>query len=322
MNSIPVLIHHETGEKKQKGGGQNQKYLYYTIKQAEKEGNQVILFGDEHNRNWCSNWYDASTLESERWSEFEEVFENMSTYPISWAKGIFKRFFIIEEYLKDKNIDQFVLLDSDVLVYVNFSDMFCNCDFDLAYCEPYNQDFNLKDGKNMRMVANVGVSYWKKSALTEFIDFCIQNYRNRNSLLEKKWCIHQREGYAGGVNEMTLVYLWVHTSKKLKYKNLCVEQNGRAFMHNYLTEVNYLDEEFVVNSYLGYKKIEFQNGMPIGIRKKDGRSVIFYNIHLVGDSKRLEKEFFKKQKITYRSMVLEYIYATRNWLAKIVKKLI
>lgn len=322
MNNIPVLIHHETGEKKQKGGEKNQKYLYYTIKQAEKEGNQVVLFGDEYNRDWCSNWYDASTLESERWKEFEQVFENMSTYPTSWAKGIFKRFFIIEEYLKDKDIDKFILLDSDVLVYLNFSEMFRDCDLDLAYCEPYNQDFNVKDGKNMRMVANVGVSYWTKNALSQFIDFCIQSYRNKNDLLEKKWHIHQREGYAGGVNEMTLVYLWVHTSKNLKYKNLCVEQDGRAFMHNYLTEVNYFDKEFIANSYLGYKKVKIQNGMPIGIRKKDGSQVIFYNIHFVGDSKRLEKDFYEKQRITCRSIMLEYIYATRNWMAKIVKKVI
>ena len=46
---IPVIVHHETGEKPQTGGKKNQEYLRYCIAQAKKYNEKVVLLGDQYN---------------------------------------------------------------------------------------------------------------------------------------------------------------------------------------------------------------------------------------------------------------------------------
>ena len=43
---IPVMVHHETGEKAQAAGKKNQEYLKYCIAQAKKYNEKVVLLGD------------------------------------------------------------------------------------------------------------------------------------------------------------------------------------------------------------------------------------------------------------------------------------
>ena len=48
---IPVMVHHETGEKAQAAGKKNQEYLKYCIAQAKKYNEKVVLLGDEYNKS-------------------------------------------------------------------------------------------------------------------------------------------------------------------------------------------------------------------------------------------------------------------------------
>lgn len=119
---IPVLVHHETGEKKQSGGKKNQEYLRYCIAQAKKYNEKVVLLGDNYNKAWCDDWHDANDFITDKWKEFHAVFENLSPYPDAWAEGIFKRFFLFLEYLERNNYEDCVIIDSDVLLYLNVSE--------------------------------------------------------------------------------------------------------------------------------------------------------------------------------------------------------
>ena len=96
---IPVIVHHETGEKPQTGGKKNQEYLRYCIAQAKKYNEKVVLLGDQYNKDWCDDWHDANDFITDKWKEFHSVFKNLSPYPQAWAEGIFRRFFLILEYL-------------------------------------------------------------------------------------------------------------------------------------------------------------------------------------------------------------------------------
>ena len=59
---IPVIVHHETGEKPQTGGKKNQEYLRYCIAQAKKYNEKVVLLGDQYNKDWCDDWHDATVF--------------------------------------------------------------------------------------------------------------------------------------------------------------------------------------------------------------------------------------------------------------------
>ena len=76
---IPVMVHHETGEKAQAAGKKNQEYLKYCIAQAKKYNEKVVLLGDEYNKAWCDDWHNANDFITEKWTKFHAVFENLST---------------------------------------------------------------------------------------------------------------------------------------------------------------------------------------------------------------------------------------------------
>jgi hypothetical protein len=75
---IPVMVHHETGEKAQAAGKKNQEYLKYCIAQAKKYNEKVVLLGDEYNKAWCDDWHNANDFITEKWTKFHAVFENLS----------------------------------------------------------------------------------------------------------------------------------------------------------------------------------------------------------------------------------------------------
>ena len=85
---IPVIVHHETGEKPQTGGKKNQEYLRYCIAQAKKYNEKVVLLGDQYNKDWCDDWHDANDFITDKWKEFHSVFKNLSPYPQAWAERL------------------------------------------------------------------------------------------------------------------------------------------------------------------------------------------------------------------------------------------
>lgn len=200
MNTIPVLIHHELDEKPQTGGKRNQGYVKDCIIQAKQYYQNVILFGSKGNQSFCEQWCDVSDFNSKKWQEFLAVFENMSTYPDEWARGIFKRFFVFLEYLKETGERECIVLDSDVLIYQDYSELFDFSDIDAAMELPSNQKMEMLPYNNdYRWVACAGVSYFKTEALEDFLDFCIETYKNNKGLLNEKWEIHRKYGLPGGV---------------------------------------------------------------------------------------------------------------------------
>lgn len=67
---IPVMVHHETGEKAQAAGKKNQEYLKYCIAQAKKYNEKVVLLGDEYNKAWCDDWHNANDFITENGQNF------------------------------------------------------------------------------------------------------------------------------------------------------------------------------------------------------------------------------------------------------------
>lgn len=165
---IPVMVHHETGEKAQAAGKKNQEYLKYCIAQAKKYNEKVVLLGDEYNKAWCDDWHNANDFITEKWTKFHAVFENLSTYPTAWADGIFKRFFLILEYLERNSFEECVIIDSDVLLYLNVSEYepFRHCK--VAAETPLLQDFAmLEKGNGLKWKTCAGFSYFTTQGLRD-----------------------------------------------------------------------------------------------------------------------------------------------------------
>lgn len=282
--NIPIMIHHEG----------NQHYLYDCICQTKKYNQNVILLGDASNKDMpADTWYNAAEFTSKEWEEFLAVFVNMSTYPDDYAKQIFKRLFMVHEILEKKNIDECILLDSDVLCYCNFSelDVFNGCDVSLSVRknqEPYIWS------------VSTGSSYWTVGALSNFCRFCIDFYRNRIDVLKEKWLYMQKHHFLGGVCEMSLLYLWTleYTGKILNTTRIF---DGVIMDGGIASATNYDYNEFEFNKMLGIKKIRFKKGIPY-LRDSEGRDIETLVLHFGGKVKAYMR-FYKKPNLVNRMLV-------------------
>lgn len=321
---LPVIIHHETGEKPQTGGGRNQEYVKYCIMHTKKLNKKVILLGDEYNKEWCDEWYHVNDFINEKWQHFERVFVNWSTYPDAWALGIFKRFYLIEEYLRRNNYTECVIMDSDVLVYLDFLkyEPFLHCDAALEICG--DQDISsLPRPNGLRMCAIAGVAYFTLEALTDFNDYCIDVYENHREILMPKHEAHLKYNLAGGICEMTLLYLWTLTRKEGSILNLMEERDGFVFNGPIGTTENLLPDEFQVSRITRVKKFRFKNGIPYFFSMDTKRPVATYSFHFGGADKIYLKSISLHNRITLAPLAERWYWILRGelrFLKKFIKR--
>lgn len=316
---IPVIVHHETGEKPQSGGKKNQEYLKYCVAQAKKYNKKVVLLGDKYNKQWSDDWQNADDLITEKWKEFLTVFENLSPYPKAWAEGIFKRFFLALEYLDRKGFDDCVIIDSDVFLYFNVSNYepFRHCKF-AAEC-PKDQDIPvLWKGNGYKWVICAGLSYITREGLVEFTDYCIDMYKNHKDLLMEKWNVHRKYQIYGGVNEMSLLYLWMKTLPKQDFLNLLIEDENHAVSDYSVGFSNgYVKDQYEYISRLGVKRLMWENGTPYCYTIKGHRKVQLLCLHFGDITKIFMEGVYKHHKYTARAQFVAFLLKCRGRLADI-----
>lgn len=281
--SLPIVIHHECADPSAHG------YLLDCLNQALKTNDRVVLLGSA---NWAPllpkgvRFVDAGALESPRLKEFERVYVDLAPYyPNSLI--FFRRLFLMEIYLRQEGLAEMVLLDSDILLYRNLTDFpgFRNIDF--ACCIDENQHFSKEDTQGLRWFANCGISYWTLSALDDFLAFLQDSYENHLDRLRVKYDYHVAHNIPGGVTEMSLLYLWVQDRPEMRFYNMSVPRDGKAFNNTVWFGINYRDDEFKVDKRTRMKKftVPADGGLPV-FYPVSGGTVQMYNIHFVGSAKR------------------------------------
>ena len=294
---IPVIVHHETGEKPQTGGKKNQEYLRYCIAQAKKYNEKVVLLGDQYNKDWCDDWHDANDFITDKWKEFHSVFKNLSPYPQAWAEGIFRRFFLILEYLDRYGYDNCVIMDSDILLYTNVStyEPFRHCK--MAAESPLEQDIAvLWKGNGYKWKVCAGVAYFTRQGLIEFTDYCIDMYKNHMDVLMEKWNIHQKYQIYGGVAEMSLLYLWVKTLPDGEFLNLLMDDADHCVFDNSIgLPDGYLEGQYEFNRRLGVKKLHWEDGKPYCYTLDGHQKTGLLCLHFVGVTKIFMEGIYEHQ---------------------------
>ncbi|MGN0437486.1 MAG: hypothetical protein ACI4F4_03110 [Lachnospiraceae bacterium] len=287
-NNVPIIIFHEG----------NQEYLKVCIEHAKRFNERVILLGDESNRKINVEWYDNSEFEKEsRWQEFLQYFENYSFYDDKFAKQIFKRLFVIEQFVKIKEINKFALLDSDILIYIDFSSMDYVRQYDVG-CLTLDQKYD-----DYRWITNIGISFFSDKAIEEFVDFCIKEYKYHKEELLKKWEWQKKTNTPGGIGEMPLAYLWTR-STDMKVLNLAKPVLNYGIYENAAnTSGNYYPDEYKMNHFLRIKKVKFIDGQPYFIKKKSQELQKVDGLHFSTVTKR----FMKSYSLHERPLLMDYI---------------
>ena len=276
-SEIPVIISHFN---------QQPTYLKFALKSAANFNKNVVLIGDKSNKDFWENHWDVTSIESEKYQAFQKFHVQMSFYPKKYEDSFWKRMFMLEEWMRQNDVKQAFLLDSDVITFGNYSTelapiLFDNYIASLMTCE--NQD-------NFRWASSCHFSYWTLEGLEDFTTFSIEAYSNQEirKQLEAKWKWHNDNHQPGGVSEMTLLYLWSTDNPKVANSSKVI--NNMTIDHSINTSTNYSENEYQMQ--LEIKKIIFRDGIPYGFNKILNKEIRFLGIHCQGTAKILMRFFY------------------------------
>lgn len=113
QKSIPVLFFHDG----------SQQYLKYAIESPQKYNEKVILLGNKSNKAFCDKWDNTEQFEMYQYHRFEKVYKHMSTNSYKFEITAFKKYFVLQKYLEMSVEHKCVLLDSNILTYINYSNI-------------------------------------------------------------------------------------------------------------------------------------------------------------------------------------------------------
>src|SRR5262245_35995883 len=126
--SLPIFIVHRG----------NSDYLKYCLDQVKKynPGSVIYLLGDESNSGYDFVSHQHVSDYSDTATEFESVYRHLNTVRSDFVLFCFKRWFFINEFLiKHSNINEFLYLDTDALLYSNVTQEFAKfSNFEVTIC--------------------------------------------------------------------------------------------------------------------------------------------------------------------------------------------
>jgi hypothetical protein len=182
-------------------------YLYYSLSQSRAYNPDVniYLIGDRKTNkfNRIVEHVDYKN-HSKSANEFKRYYKHLSSQPYSLELFCFQRWFIINEFVREKNISKWFAVDSDVMI-------FCEVEKEMKKFSDY--DLMLISEKS------AGHSIWTKDILDEFCCFLMSAYRDKNKNYERMvdhYQYLQDRGMKGGVCDMTAIGLFVQEVKKNK----------------------------------------------------------------------------------------------------------
>ncbi|HZG23553.1 MAG TPA: hypothetical protein VEZ17_03185 [Chitinophagaceae bacterium] len=284
--SIPVVIIHRG----------NPLYLNVAIKQAKHYNNDVILIGDDSNKQICLDCgvlhYDIGSFPNQLSTRFSTVYEHMSTNSREFEYLCFDRWFILLELMKREKLESVLHIDSDVMLYDNIPMLFKNMvsEYSSGYC------IAQQEYEEFKWDASAHTSFWKTQALEQFCHFILDQYTGKVDELRKKWDWHHRENIAGGVCDMNLLYLYYIQNSSSVVNLTAVNAGGVTFDNNVNNSSNLFPGEYQMGKSLVFfttKKLEMVNHKPVGENLVLGKKVRFGSLHFQGEAKSLMFHYFQ-----------------------------
>ncbi len=284
-------------------------YVRYCYKNAKNFGNEIIYIGDDSANNPIK-LQSIENCKNKRFNEFRKHYVHMSSNPINIELLCFERYFWIEAYINKYQIENFWMIDSDVILLGKLneysSEHLKNKNVSAALSIP-KQKF-----KDMNWAASPHTSWWTKVGITSFINYSIKTYRENITILKKKADWNFSRSSTGGISDMALLYLWAQSNQVINLANNH-ETTKILIDHNITMQINY---EKPLDGYLGYKCIKYKNN-SWQIIDESGQKIQIISLHFQGEAKKLIKFFYLiKHRIIFN---LIYVYKLMSKLKKIIK---
>ena len=225
MESYPIIVLH-------KGSSD---YLKICLAQAKfsNPNSRIILLGDETNETLAKQVGAEHYLICNYFSkalEFEKIYKHYSTNSYNFELFCFQRWFVVDEFINSEGLDRFLHIDSDVLLYADFSkelefiDFINNYDLTYSHASAHTSFFN------------------SRRALCEFCNFIFEIFSDDSFVAQFEKSpdndkIYFKQGelelsLIKPLSDMTLVYFFTKLNRlkcldftKVDFQNSCVNDN-------------------------------------------------------------------------------------------------
>lgn len=266
--SIPIIFFHYG----------NPKYLKYSLKQARyfNPDSAIYLLGDESNDRYPfvthinANDFEGST------HEFAKMYKHLSPNGEKYELNCFLRWFYVKTFCEKNNIESFIYLDSDVLLFQ-----------DVSKLVPLFKDYKIANTCDTMGVP--AFTYFKDhKSISDFCDFLIYAYTDKAMMakLEDLYkTILSTPEILDAISDMTLFHLYFqeHPAETVKIDLINNEIAIDAC-------INRQDGYEVEN---GMKKVYWQNNLPYCKHLESDTLIRFAAIHYQGYSKDLMRKHYK-----------------------------
>ena len=289
----------------------SQDYLRIAAQFVKKFGNRAILVGNDSVAGQiCDQFYEDSQVTLPKYEEFERHYVHMSSATQEFELLCFKRYFYLYAIAKDKGLDHFWMIDSDLVLLSDLATLqkhplIQNCI--AAFSTPYQDDYALASSPHC--------SYWTLGGLERFIQFLSQMYQGTSRLLlDKKYAHHQKNNLPGGICDMTALYLWQKNSSNSLNLSDAHLHGLNLFDNNINHDGNIRPGEFKMIKRINLKKVggAFPNFHVYNSASKDLTPVAC--LHFQGKAKGYMKHFMHNEVISYRAYAGEitHLYIKRR----------
>ena len=218
------------------GSGNNpdysdQGYLEYTLKQAQQYNERVILLGDETHKHLKVERYNYADFYKEAKQFFEEEYVQYSRYIEGYDRFVMALYFMLKEFMLAAGLDVVSNSDSDMMIYCDMTEEEKKLPqgYLLGCCIPeYQPPF--------RWNASTETSFITLEAVHEICAFFHRIYTTPDGLakVKSKWDWHVANKMAGGVCDLTLMWLFVQEQGRERIVNLTPviqSAEGGTFAH-------------------------------------------------------------------------------------------
>lgn len=267
MMPIPIIFFHYG----------NSDYLKYSLKQARyfNPDAEIYLIGDKSNNKYSFVKHVMATDFSDAGAEFTPVYKHQSPNSYNYELNCFLRWFYIRDFCRANNIEAFIYLDSDVLVFQDFTKLvplFNNARIANTCEENGVPAFTyFRDYQTISSFCDYMVKSYSEPASVAKLDSIYESFKNDPEMV-------------GGISDMILFHLYFHDHPEGALK------------------VDFVTEDIAIDSNIkrpdiyemenGFKKIYWKAGLPYGKNAVSGKLIRFAALHYQGNAKDVMRQHY------------------------------
>ncbi len=256
-------------------------YLPYVLAQAKSRcGDRVFLLGDEAARVPGTPLVRFEQLNGSGARRFEQNYVHLSRHRVEFELLCWLRWYYNLELMREEDLESVIHMDSDVLLYSRPEEI----DFTRGGTTEGALLVEEQDHATMVWSATAHLSYWPRDLLGRFCEFAVESFADPRRLekYQQKWRWHVENNAAGGVCDMTGLYLFWVENENL-FNNLAVPRNGTVVDMSIGWAGNLTPDEY--RTHDGLKVVEMRKGVPYLVRTEGDERVRAHALHFQGRTK-------------------------------------